>query len=115
LENIIKNTMPNILKILLLDQTNSHPAKPKKITNIIWANDNYKEHGKAYAPTAQIQVSLITGDDEKGRLIMPRALKNKNLQRSRTKTKAEVFTPAWVVKIQYDAIAEHYKNDDLDT
>jgi len=111
LENDIRTSMPRILEILLLDRTTSTPTTPK---NIIWANDNYKEYGEAaYAATAQIKPELITG--EKGLLIRPRALKTKALQKERTKTKAEVFTPAWVVKKQNDTADEKYKGDDIET
>jgi hypothetical protein len=111
LENDIRTSMPHILEILLLDRTASSPNTPK---NIIWANDNYEEYGKtAYAATAQIKPELITG--KRGLLIRPRALKTKALQKERTKTKAEVFTPTWVVKKQNDTADENYKDDDLET
>jgi hypothetical protein len=110
-ENDIRTSMPRILEILLLDRTASTPKTSK---NIVWANDNYEEYGAAaYAATAQIKPELITG--ERGLLIRPRALKTKALQKERTKTKAEVFTPAWIVKKQNDAADENYKGDDLET
>jgi hypothetical protein len=103
--------MPRILEILLLDRTASAPNTPK---NIIWANDNYEEYDEtAYAATAQIRPELITG--ELGLLIRPRALKTKDLQKKRTKTKAEVFTPTWIVKKQNDVLDAEYKGDDLET
>jgi hypothetical protein len=37
------------------------------------------------------------------------------VKKNRTKTKAEVFTPPWVVKKQNDAIDIDYKADDLET
>jgi hypothetical protein len=111
LENDIRTSMPRILEILLLDRTTSTSNIPK---NIIWANDNYTEYdATAYAATAQIRSELITG--KRGSLIMPRALKTKALQKERTKTKAEVFTPTWVVKKQNDTADENYKGDDLET
>ncbi len=103
--------MPHILELLLLDRTTSSPKSPH---NIIWANDNYKEHDAVfYAATAQIRPELITGD--MGKLIMPRAMKSADLQKRRTKTKAEVFTPAWIVKKQNDVIDSDFKSDDLET
>jgi hypothetical protein len=48
-------------------------------------------------------------------LIMPRALKAADLQKKRTKTKAEVFTPTWIVKKQNDVVDGDYKADDLET
>ncbi|MDR0993790.1 MAG: restriction endonuclease [Verrucomicrobiota bacterium] len=109
-EDDMRRTMPRILEILLIDRTTSTPRTTK---NIIWANDNYKEYGEIpYAPTAQIKPELITGD--KGTLIMPRALKTAAVQKKRTKTNAEVFTPTWVVKKQNDALDADYKADDLE-
>ncbi|AEC01418.1 hypothetical protein [Parasphaerochaeta coccoides] len=111
LENDIRAHMPRILEILLLDRTTSTPNTPR---NIIWANDNYEEYdATVYAATAQIKPELITG--KRGSLIRPRALKTRKLQKERTKTKAEVFTPTWVVKKQNDTADESYKGDDLET
>jgi hypothetical protein len=103
--------MPRILDILLLDRTTSTPNSPK---NIIWATDNYVEYNAtAYAATAQIKPELITG--KRDFLIIPRALKTELLQKDRTRTRAEVFTPTWIVKKQNDTVDENYKNDDLET
>lgn len=111
LENDIRINMPHILEILLIDRTTS-TLKTQK--NIIWANDNYKNYNTlAYAATAQIKPELITG--KRGSLIMPRALKTTELQKKRTKTKAEVFTPTWIVKKQNDFVDREYKTDDLET
>lgn len=110
-ENSIREHMPEILNILLIDRTTS-TLKTKK--NIIWANENYISKGfKAYAPTAEIQPELVTG--ENGHLIMPRALKTKALQKERTKYNAEVFTPIHVVKQQNDVVERAYLDDDLQT
>lgn len=111
IEDDIRAQMPHILEILLLDMTTSSPKIPQ---NIIWANDNYKEYDAvSYAATAQIRPELITGKMRK--LIMPRALKAADLQKKRTKTKAEVFTPTWIVKKQNDAVDADYKSDNLET
>lgn len=110
-ETSIREHMPEILNILLLDRTKS-TSKVNK--NIIWANENYMNKGfKVYAPTAEIQPNLITG--EKGYLIMPRSLKAKEIQKERTKYNAEVFTPLRVVKQQNDLIENTYSQDDLQT
>lgn len=106
LEDDIWVRMPKILELLLLDRTTS--------SNILWANDNYIEHDPvAFAPTAHIEIPLITG--KYGTLIKPRALKVAALQKKRTKTKAEVFTPTWIVKKQNDALDENFKKDNLET
>jgi len=111
MEDNIRTAMPGILEILLLDRTTT---TPRRAYNIIWANDNYKEHGDtSYSSTTQIKPELITG--KRGNLIIPRVLKTAALQKERTKTKAEVFTPTWVVKKQNDAVDIDYNNDDLET
>jgi hypothetical protein len=110
-EDDVRAHMPRILEILLLDRTASTVRTSR---NIIWANDNYKAYGAGvYGAKAQIRPECITG--KHGNLIMPRALKTAELQKKRTKTKAEVFTPAWIVKKQNDALDASYKDDDLET
>ncbi|MGI6495269.1 MAG: restriction endonuclease [Kiritimatiellia bacterium] len=109
--NIRSQEQQQLLEILLLDRTKSSINDPQ---NIIWANDNYKEYDAvSYAAKAQIRPDLITG--KQSSLIMPRALKAAALQKKRTKTKAEVFTPTWIVKKQIDAVESDYKADDLQT
>lgn len=110
-ENALYQHCPEILEILLKDRTTSFYSKRK--CNIIWANHNYQYLGEHYKATCQITPNLITGDN-KG-LIVPRALKPKSEQKQRTKNKAEVFTPSWVVKLQNDALDENFINDDLIT
>ena len=111
LENTLREQLPGILDILLMDRTTSTPNTKK---NIIWANENYTKYGnKAYAATAQIRPELVTG--QMGQIIKPRALKSKEIQKERTKSKAEVFTPTWIVKKQNDAVEKDYLDDDLET
>ena len=58
LENTIREQMPGILDILLIDRTTSTSKKKK---NIIWANENYVKFGsKSYAATAQMLPSLVS-------------------------------------------------------
>lgn len=110
-ENFIHEQIPEILDLLLIDRTKS---TKKSIKNIIWANDNYIEHGsKHYAATAQIKLELITGKMK--HLIMPRAFKSQEIQKERTKSKSEVFTPTWIVKKQNDIVEQDYLNDDIKT
>ena len=53
LENTLREQMPGIFDILLMDRTTSTPNTKK---NIIWANENYTKYGnKAYAATAQMR------------------------------------------------------------
>lgn len=111
LENTIREQMPGILDILLIDRTTS-TQKIRK--NIIWANENYIRYGiKEYAATAQMKPELVTG--RMGNIIKPRALKSKEMQKERTKAKAEVFTPTWIVKKQNDKVDEDFLNDDIET
>lgn len=110
-KNVIREYMPEVLDILLIDRTKSNTQKKQ---NIIWANDNYIQFGaRAYAPEAPIKPELVTGIMNS--IIMPRALKSSELQKERTRAKAEVFTPTWVVKKQNDAVDENYASDDLET
>lgn len=110
-ENLLRETMPAILDILLTDRTTS-TTRTKK--NIIWANGNYTQYGsKDYSAEKQMKPNLITGC--RGQLIMPRALKSRELQKKRTKSKAEVFTPIWIVKKQNDEVDKDYQDDDLET
>lgn len=109
-ENLLRKTMPAILDILLVDRTTT---TLRKSSNIIWANENYIQYGhKDYAAEAQIKPELITKNY--GHLIMPRILKSSEAQKERTKSKAEVFTPRWVVKKQNDEIDKNYENDSLE-
>ena len=106
LQQTIRERRSSILDILLIDRTN------KK--NIIWANEHYIDYDKSkYAATAQIKPEIITG--KMSQLIMPRALKPREHQKERTKSKAEVFTPTWIIKKQNDALEQDYLNDDVET
>jgi len=109
-ENDLFQQYPDILEILLIDRTRSNAKRTK---NIIWANENYLNFGSSYAATSEIKIELITGN--MGGIIKPRALKSQALQKKRTKSKAEVFTPTWIVKKQNDAVDENYQDDDLET
>lgn len=77
-----------LLDILLMDRTT------KK--NIIWATDSYENFGKEFDSDKQILPDLVTRKHHL--LIQPRASKNPEEQRKRTKDRAEVFTPLKVVE-----------------
>ncbi len=110
-ENDIRDNMPNILDILLIDRTKT---TEKKTHNIIWANENYINFGKKYySPESPIMPEFING--QMGNIIKPSALKNDEVKKERTKSKAEVFTPTWVVKKQNDEVDKMYKEDDFQT
>lgn len=88
LENSIRQH-DGLLDILLLDRTRTTASKSH---NILWATDSYEGH----KPKEEIQVEDITGKNT--RLIQPRIAKSKEEQKSRTRDKAEVFTPTEIVK-----------------
>ncbi len=94
LENDLHDKYPGVLDILLRDHTTQN--------NIFWATDNYHELGVQYYFSSQIFPHLITGDN--GHIIMPRVKKNKELQISRSKEMAEVFTPSWICNSQNNLI-----------
>ena len=81
-----------ILSILLLDRTTGK--------NILWATDDYSPIDSK----TQIQLSQITGIHADR--IKPRIKKLKEEQLSRTKNKAEVFTPSWICNAQNNLIDE---------
>lgn len=75
------------LRMLLKDKTT------KK--NIIWATNSYEDQlGENYDDKKQITVGALVGMNPIE--LQPRILKSINEQKKRTKTKAEVFTPAWI-------------------
>lgn len=110
-EDFIYEMMPEILDILLIDRTKSNQRYTK---NIIWANDNFKYlNPKLYGAEAEIKSDLITG--KMAGLIKPRSMKSEDQQKVRTKSKAEVFTPTWIVKLQNDEVDKNYIDDDVET
>ncbi|NLP59525.1 restriction endonuclease subunit M, partial [Lutibacter sp. B1] len=94
LENEILEKYPEVLDILLCDQTTQK--------NIIWATSNYEHIGESYLENKQIKSELITGIN--GDVIMPRVQKDQFLQQSRVKNMAEVFTPSWICNAQNNLI-----------
>ena len=89
--DVIENTLrrhDDLLAILLIDHTRSSKSK---IHNILWATDSYQGHKS----TDEIHLDDITGSNT--RLIQPRIAKSKEEQKSRTRDKAEVFTPTSIV------------------
>lgn len=105
---------PDVLNKLLIDHTMSAKARAEsndqsKFANIFWATNDYEtqREGDAkvgYRYNDQIMPDKIIGQN--GRVIMPRVLKDKQLQIDRTKDKAEVFTPSWVCNAQNNLVDE---------
>lgn len=82
------------MEILLRDHTTQK--------NIFWATNNYCYLGESYAFVAPILPELITA--ENGNIIMPRVQKDKEMQQSRVRDMAEVFTPSWICNAQNNLI-----------
>ena len=76
-----------VLKTLLKDKTT------KK--NIVFATSSYAHLGARYGEACPIDADLLLGMDAME--IQPRVLKGAADQADRTKKKAEVMTPAWIV------------------
>ncbi len=77
----------DILKYLLQDKTT------KK--NIIFASDSYIDYGEEYTAESQMTETALLGINSCD--IQPRIYKTSAEQVRRTRKKAEVFTPAWIV------------------
>lgn len=76
-----------ILEMLLMDRTTGK--------NILWGTDQY-----GYDPKSSIQVEQIISGD----VIKPRVLKSQEDQKSRTDSKAEVYTPIEIIKKMNDSV-----------
>ena len=94
----------DLLKILLKDRTT------KK--NIVWATHSYELLGKGFAPSDRITPSRVTG--AYANLIQPRSEKSKYEQKDRTKIRAEVFTPTWLVEKQNGYVEAELESLDLE-
>ena len=81
-----------VLSLLLQDHSTNK--------NILWATDDYDP----ISSKSQIQISQITGIHSDR--IKPRIQKQKEEQASRTRNKAEVFTPSWICNAQNNLIDE---------
>lgn len=104
LENEILKSSPELLSILLKDQTRSLVEGNDQ--NILWATSDYESLGKGYKFHDQILPELITGKN--GHVIMPRVLKCRDTVASRVREMAEVFTPAWICNLQNNQVDERW-------
>ena len=84
----------SLLDILLMDRTTQR--------NIIWATADYSDFGIGYAPKDEIQPAQISGKNSG--FIQSRVFKAFQEQYSRTREKAEVFTPSWICNEQNNLI-----------
>lgn len=99
-ENDIRQRSPELLATLLKDHTMSR----KKGTdwNIFWATSDYEQLGDGFKYADQILPQNITG--KYGSIIQPRTCKDRQTQISRSRDKAEVFTPSWICNAQSNLI-----------
>ena len=87
-----------ILDKLLIDKTTGK--------RIIWATDGYSEYGDKYCDRYEITPGTLAGINPV--LIQPRAFKALETQQQRTKSKAEVFTPPWIVNKMISHLDEEW-------
>ncbi len=85
-ENIDRIAQLGVLDVLLQDRTTGG--------HILWATDAYADLGPEYSAASEIREEQISG--ENSGLIMARSGKAAEEQAERTKSHAEVFTPAWI-------------------
>lgn len=93
-----------VLERLLQDKTTKR--------NILFATDAYRENGEEFAETAEITAGKLLGWHRLR--IQPRVEKAAAEQLARTRKKAEVFTPSWVVnKMNNYADADWFGRPDV--
>lgn len=63
--------------------------------NIMFASDSYADYGAGYRDNSQMTEGVLLGFDSCD--IQPRVYKAASEQTERTRKRAEVFTPAWIV------------------
>lgn len=95
-DDVLRLQGMGLLEPLLADRTTGR--------NILWATDAYAELGRQYARNEEITASKITGDC--AGIIRTRARKAFEQQSQRTKQRAEVFTPLWIVEKMNDHLDE---------
>lgn len=86
---------PEILAILLLDHT---CTTEKTLRHLIWATDFYAGR----KPKDEIKFDDVTGENIN--LVQPRIARSKTEQKSRTRDKAEVFTPRSIVGLMNQSL-----------
>jgi type II restriction enzyme len=103
-EETLARESSGLLRTLLKDRTTNK--------SIVWGTHSYELLGKGFGAHDRITPSRVTGDY--ANLIQPRSEKSKYEQKDRTKVRAEVFTPTWLVKKQVDAVDQEYQDLDLE-
>ncbi len=87
-----KFPVKDVLAKLLQDKTTGK--------NIIFATDTYRFYGSGYSDTDEITPEALNGFGAAE--IQPRVLKTSEQQSERTRKKAEVFSPTWIVRKMND-------------
>ncbi|HFI2691336.1 TPA: Eco57I restriction-modification methylase domain-containing protein [Streptococcus suis] len=103
-EESLARESSGLLRTLLKDRTTNK--------SIVWATHSYELLGKGFGLYDRITPSKVTGPY--ANLIQPRSEKSKYEQKDRTKVRAEVFTPTWLVKQQIDAVDQDFQDLDLE-
>ncbi|HFI0568625.1 TPA: Eco57I restriction-modification methylase domain-containing protein [Streptococcus suis] len=103
-EETLARESSGLLRTLLKDRTTNK--------SIVWATHSYELLGKGFGAYDRIIPSRVTG--AYANLIQPRSEKSKYEQKDRTKVRAEVFTPTWLVKKQVDAVDQDFQALDLE-
>ena len=83
-----------LLNLLLLDHTTKR--------RILWATRDYVSNGPEFDEFCEMLPELVTG--KYATIIQPRITKTLNEQQGRTRTRAEVFTPAWICNRQNNLV-----------
>ena len=99
---LINNEISNdMVSKLLMDHTTGK--------NIVWATDTYTKYGDEYSKDHQM---FMNGDFSllKNKILVPRVFKPKEEQDKRTKNKAEVFTPTWIINRMNNYCDEQWFN-----
>ena len=78
--------------------------------NIIFATDTYRFLGRGYGEEDQIPLEVLRGFGAAD--IQPRVKKAQAQQSERTRKKAEVFTPTWIVKKMNDECEKDWLSSD---
>ena len=101
-DNLLNTYGVDVFAALLKDHTMSRGLPEGQQRNIFWATHDYEQLGHGYEYTSPILPQLITGSRSK--VIMPRVLKARERQESRSRDMAEVFTPSWICNAQNNLI-----------
>lgn len=91
--DILEGSIPKIVLDTLLQDHSTQK-------NIFWGTTDYEHYGEGYGEYDEITYEKISDNIK----IVPRVLKNRSLQNSRSKDMAEVFTPSWVCNAQNNLV-----------